>query len=46
MKKGYAYANVIKRIYGQLLSGKDKSRVNYDLSEYVVKTTVKERKYE
>ena len=45
MKKGFAYARVIKRVYGKLLSGKDKSRVKYDLTEYVVKTTNKEKKY-
>lgn len=45
MKKGFAYAKVIKRIYGKLLSSKDKSKVKYDLSEYVVKTTSKEKRY-
>ena len=45
MKKGFAYARVIKRIYGKLLSSKDKSKVKYDLSEYVVKTTSKEKNY-
>ena len=45
MKKGYAYAKVIKWIYGSLLPTNDKSRVKYDLSEYVVKTTIKERNY-
>ena len=45
MKKGFAYARVIKRIYGKLLSSKDKSKVKYDLTEYVVKTTSKEKNY-
>lgn len=45
MKKGYAYAKVIKRIYAKLLSNKDPSKVKYDLSEYVVKTTMKEHRY-
>ena len=45
MKKGFAYARVIKRIYGKLLSSKDKSKVKYDLSEYVVKVTSKEKNY-
>ena len=45
MKKGFAYAKVIKRIYGKLLSSKDKSKIKYDLSEYVVKTTSKEKRY-
>jgi uncharacterized Zn finger protein len=45
MKKGFAYARVIKRVYGKLLSSKDKSKVKYDLSEYVVKTTSKEKNY-
>lgn len=45
MKKGFAYARVIKRIYGKLLSSKDKSKIKYDLSEYVVKTTSKEKNY-
>ncbi|MDD6285117.1 HVO_0476 family zinc finger protein [Candidatus Methanosphaera massiliense] len=45
MRKGYAYAKVIKRVYGRLLPRNDKSRVNYDLSEYVVKTTIKEKDY-
>ncbi len=43
MRKGYAYAKVIKRIYGRLLPRKDKSRVKYDLSEYVIKTTIKDK---
>lgn len=45
MKKGFAYAKVIKRVYGKLLSSKDKSKLKYDLSEYVVKTTSKEKRY-
>lgn len=45
MKKGFAYARVIKRIYGKLLSPKDKSKIKYDLTEYVVKTTSKEKRY-
>jgi len=45
MKKGYAYAKVIKRVYAKLLSPKDKSTIKYDLSEYVVKTTIKEHDY-
>jgi uncharacterized Zn finger protein len=45
MKKGYAYAKVIKRVYGKLLSRKDKSKVQYDLTEYVIKTTIKEHNY-
>ena len=45
MKKGYAYAKVIKRVYAKLLPSKDKSRVKYDLSEYVIKTTIKEHDY-
>lgn len=45
MKKGFAYARVIKRVYGKLLSSKDKSKVKYDLTEYVVKTTSKEKNY-
>ena len=45
MKKGFAYARVIKRVYGKLLSSKDKSKVKYDLTEYVVKTTSKEKSY-
>ena len=45
MRKGYAYAKVIKRVYGRLLPRNDKSRVNYDLSEYIVKTTIKEKDY-
>lgn len=45
MKKGYAYAKVIKRVYAKLLSPKDKSRIKYDLSEYVIKTTIKEHDY-
>ena len=45
MKKGFAYTKKNKRVYGKLLSGKDKSRVKYDLTEYVVKTTNKEKKY-
>ena len=45
MKKGYAYSRVIKRVYGKLLSSKDKSKVKYDLSEYVVKVTSKEKNY-
>lgn len=45
MKKGYAYAKVIKRVYGKLLPGKDKSTVQYDLTEYVIKTTIKEHNY-
>lgn len=43
MRKGYAYAKVIKRIYGRLLPNNDKSKVKYDLSEYVVKTTIKDK---
>lgn len=43
MRKGYAYARVIKRIYGRLLPNNDKSKVKYDLSEYVVKTTIKDK---
>jgi len=45
MKKGFAYARVIKRVYGKLLSSKDKSKVKYDLTEYVVKVTSKEKNY-
>lgn len=45
MKKGYAYAKVIKRVYGRLLPRNDKSKVKYDLSEYVIKTTIKEHDY-
>ncbi len=45
MKKGFAYARVIKRVYGKLLSSKDKSKLKYDLSEYVVKVTSKEKNY-
>lgn len=45
MKKGFAYAKVIKRVYGKLLSSKDKSKVKLDLSEYVVKVTSKEKNY-
>ena len=43
MRKGYAYAKVIKRVYGRLLPAKDKSKVKYDLSEYVIKTTIKDK---
>ncbi len=42
MRKGYAYAKVIKRIYGKLLPLSDTSKVQYDLSDYVIKTTVKD----
>jgi len=45
MKKGYAYAKVIKRVYGKLLPRNDKSTVQYDLTEYVIKTTIKEHDY-
>ncbi len=45
MKKGFAYARVIKRVYGKLLSSKDNSKVKYDLTEYVVKVTSKEKNY-
>ena len=45
MKKGYAYAKVIKRVYGKLLPRNDKSSVKYDLTEYVIKTTIKEHNY-
>lgn len=45
MRKGYAYAKVIKRVYGRLLPRNDKSKVKYDLSEYVIKTTIKEKDY-
>ncbi|RAP53200.1 MAG: hypothetical protein BZ138_01550 [Methanosphaera sp. rholeuAM270] len=45
MKKGFAYARVIKRVYGKLLPSKDNSKVKYDLSEYVVKVTSKEKNY-
>lgn len=45
MRKGYAYAKVIKRIYGRLLPRNDKSKIKYDLSEYVIKTTIKEKDY-
>ncbi|MBR0472408.1 MAG: hypothetical protein IJI98_06890 [Methanosphaera sp.] len=45
MKKGFAYARVIKRVYGKLLSPKDKSKVKLDLSQYVVKVTSKEKNY-
>ncbi|OED30078.1 HVO_0476 family zinc finger protein [Methanosphaera sp. WGK6] len=45
MRKGYAYAKVIKRVYGRLLPRNDKSKVKYDLTEYVVKTTIKEKDY-
>lgn len=43
MRKGYAYARVIKRIYGRLLPRKDKQKPKYNLSEYVVKTTIKDK---
>ena len=45
MKKGFAYARVIKRVYGKLLSSKDKSKVKLDLSQNVVKVTSKEKNY-
>lgn len=45
MKKGFAYARVIKKVYGKLLSSKDNSKVKYDLTEYVVKVTSKEKNY-
>lgn len=45
MKKGFAYARVIKRVYGKLLSSKDKSKVKLDLTEFVVKVTSKEKNY-
>lgn len=45
MKKGYAYAKVIKRVYGKLLPRNDRSTVQYDLTEYVIKTTIKEHNY-
>ncbi|MCD7781364.1 MAG: hypothetical protein LUG89_01510 [Methanosphaera sp.] len=45
MKKGYAYAKVIKRVYGKLLPRNDKSKVRFDLSANVVKTTIKEKEY-
>lgn len=45
MKKGFAYSRVIKRVYGKLLPSKDNSKVKYELSEYVVKTTNKEKNY-
>lgn len=45
MKKGFAYARVIKRVYGKLLSSKDKSKVKLNLTEYVVKVTSKEKNY-
>ena len=37
MKKGFAYANVIKRVYGKLLSEKDKRKAKYDLTPFLVK---------
>jgi uncharacterized Zn finger protein len=43
MRTGYAYAKVIKRVYGKLLPEKSKSKIKYDLTEYVVKTTIKEK---
>lgn len=45
MQNLFSYARVIKRVYGKLLSSKDKSKVKYDLTEYVVKTTSKEKSY-
>ncbi len=42
MRKGYAYARVIKRVYGKLLPLNDKSKVKYDLTENVIKTTIKD----
>ena len=45
MRTGFAYAKVIKRVYGRLLPRNDKSKVKYDLSEYVIKTTIKEKDY-